>query len=371
MSSTVRKKERKKKRVILKNSCFAKSQDRQQIRTNKNADQKKSTRTKTRVLVNDGGSSRGRRHGGKKKVTFIKKNWQFYRRRGAIWSDPYHIPESRKKISGYRPELDEKFREFEKKCFEEEKRVKERERMNKSFNILKTRKSLTLRRKLNAAREFGEKDLVTKCENSIAKKLERKGIVLKDESWWLSRKNRKEPMMSLSRIHPDRLHWVLSDKMLLADFECVLNNLAPAMPNRVAKSGNTCQSQPPALSDLSDLRGLSTLHSGLLRKVERHISTGRKIRYVNSSLFLKMKRALEVSSGSTNGSGTYRIPKHEVVSNGNQSDSDDGSRSIDVLNSRRAEFSDSSSLIDEFEASARLLVRDRKPQLFPGINLDP
>lgn len=37
----------------------------------------------------------------------VKKNHQYYRRTGAIWTDPFHTPTDRLHLTNYRPDLDE------------------------------------------------------------------------------------------------------------------------------------------------------------------------------------------------------------------------------------------------------------------------
>ena len=110
----------------------------------------------------------------------IEKNWKFYRRHGAIWTDLYHTPEERRRLAGFRPDLEKKREERASRVKEILKQKENRSKRTKARQIDQIRKSFHRQRKLNAAREFSSRKLVKECETEIEASLRRKGIVVKD-----------------------------------------------------------------------------------------------------------------------------------------------------------------------------------------------
>lgn len=51
---------------------------------------------------------------------FILKNHKFYRRTGALWTDPYHTPASRMHLTNFRSDLDQEHHLQVQKCKEDE-----------------------------------------------------------------------------------------------------------------------------------------------------------------------------------------------------------------------------------------------------------
>jgi hypothetical protein len=320
----------------------------------------------------------------------IAKNWKFYRRQGAIWTDLYHTPQERRRLAGFRPDLEKKRKERIAHSKQLEKQRERCSRLFKSKQIEKIKQSFNRQRKLNAAKEFSSRKLIKECETEIEASLRSKNVVVKDEYWWQSQKAHNKPMMSMTRIHPERLHWVLSDKILIADFQAALNILkkleserkaelddnahkqqrvaeirnhfrerlmgrnmkhcsarprsrahpifstkrghtiwdrstADMSTNTVAQSTRTnnevitgvktmsttkrggtrrsatdrdssrhrsrrkAKGVTSVASGMTEFRGLSTLDTGLLRKIERFVASGNTVPYVDSKLFLQMK----------------------------------------------------------------------------------
>ena len=131
----------------------------------------------------------------------------------------YHTPEERRRLAGFRPDLDKTREEREERMKEIQKQKENHSKRSKARQIDNIRKSFHIRRKLNAAREFHSRKLVRECETEIESRLRERGVEVKDKYFWQSQKAPNKPMMSVARIHPERLHYVLSDKILLADFQ--------------------------------------------------------------------------------------------------------------------------------------------------------
>lgn len=356
--------------------------------------------TKTKVVPRRRVARSGRIVGGGDeygKGDVVVKNYKFYRRRGAIWTDLYHTPSHRRKLAGYRPDLEKSAEETVMRRTRLHLQKQHEKRQVKAKKIERIKRAFHQRRRLNAAKEFCDKDLEQDCETKIETRLRSMGIVRKDENWWRSRKDKKQPLLGLSRLHPERLHWVLSDKILISDFQAGLNILkkmeterqaahdaarlkqervakirqhfrerivgrnmihCPRKPSNLAqntgldlsthyvdcegssdvsfrrscspkrrvdgvrhhlstattmtatvvdrRSASSIRQHSPlrrnkkrgksvaaVASGMTEFRGLSTLDTGLLRKIERYVRSGKDVPHINSNLFLQMKALTE------------------------------------------------------------------------------
>lgn len=155
----------------------------------------------------------------------LKKSWKYYRRTGAIWTDPYHMPVEQRRFSE-RPDLDAKYEEHLRKTKNQED-AKERKRKEEiKLRNKKIRTRLHLRQAENASK-YGwpeiqhaneiEHKRAAKARATVESKMERRHThvhKLKSHDFY-----RREGFLwsDMTHVPHDRLHLVLDHRIVEKD----------------------------------------------------------------------------------------------------------------------------------------------------------
>eukprot|EP00941_MAST-03F_sp_MAST-3F-sp1_P002090 g2090.t1 len=154
----------------------------------------------------------------------IVKDWRFYRRTGATWTDLYHTPTHRLKLSGYRPDLDKLHEErVRKRTIEDEKKEAEKIRKHRE-RILLTQERRHRRQQVNILRakmgrgevdrQVAEEELAKQEGQLLALGAGKQLPAVKDHSYYRRTGNL---WTDVAHVPAERLHLVMDSKMLRAD----------------------------------------------------------------------------------------------------------------------------------------------------------
>ena len=153
----------------------------------------------------------------------VVKDWKYYRRSGAIWTDPdVHVPQSRRHLLGLRPDLDEKHAKYVRKVMRKEKRAEDRKVSRRVRFRHRTREALIRRRTENQRREEKVMNPQLRRDDSrvgsgvTLNTRTRDGVIKKD---WRFYRRQGAVWTDLIHTPQNRLHLVLRPKIIEMDLK--------------------------------------------------------------------------------------------------------------------------------------------------------
>ena len=171
----------------------------------------------------------------------VRKDHNYYRRKGALWTDPdVHVPESRKHLLGLRPDLEKKHDKYVQSVVRREKHAamqvmdhQSRARMEtqalmrqrQEENLRAEEKALNWGRELSNQSRSGEESAVsfeqmlTSSRPSTTSSRTRQGVLKKD---WKFYRRQGALWTDLVHLPPERLHFVLRPKIVKMDRDATL-----------------------------------------------------------------------------------------------------------------------------------------------------
>ena len=171
----------------------------------------------------------------------VCKDHNYYRRKGALWTDPeVHVPESRKHLLGLRPDLEKKHDKYVQSVVRREKhaamqvmnhrsraRVETQAlmRQRQEENLRAEEKALNWGRELSNQSRSGEESAVsfeqmlTSSRPSTTSSRTRQGVLKKD---WKFYRRQGALWTDLVHLPPERLHFVLRPKIVKMDRDATL-----------------------------------------------------------------------------------------------------------------------------------------------------
>ena len=163
----------------------------------------------------------------------VRKDHRYYRRKGAIWTDPeVHVPESRQHLLGLRPDLEKKHDDYVQSVVKKEQRAKRQMLNYRARKRYETRELMNQRQEDNLIAEetalnWGREDAMSSANEQSSSRLSRPttasrtrdGVLKKD---WKFYRRQGALWTDLVHLPAERLHFVLRPKIIKMDREATL-----------------------------------------------------------------------------------------------------------------------------------------------------